>query len=178
MSRKEDEEFGMDYTPSFEEKRKALIEGLEYLGLDGNSLAIRLREIGDLRDLSTLIRNISGMLSGRKEVPDELLAILELLRRRVRRIERSYEKLDWVEGEDGSISTEAEGFAISLWPKSRGRYHIDMQHLATGFRPPWPKWQYGIEEAKFAALMSLDDAQSHLDELVEEGKVSRSQLEP
>jgi hypothetical protein len=176
MGRIEDEELGLYYEPSFELKRKTLDQGLEQLGLEGDTLAIHLHEIGDLRNLSNNMRSIRQMLVGRKEVPNELIVILELLKRRVRRIERLYGQLKWREAEDGSISTEAEGFAISLLPKSRGRYHIHMRHLATGFSPAWPRWQHGIEKAKFVAAMKLDDALSHLDELVEEGKISRSQL--
>ena len=174
MGRALDEELGLIHGPSFEEKREALKMALGELGLDENALAKRLDNIGDVRDLGTKIRDIRQMIQGRKEVPSELLVVLELLKRQVRRIDRIYGQLTWYEADEGSICAEAEGFAIRLLPKSRGRYRIVLQHLTSTFSPTWPKWQIGIERAKFIALLALDDALSQLDQLSEEGEVSRS----
>lgn len=174
MADTEDNELGLSYEPSLGSKRDELKAAMSYLQLDELELAMRFAEFGDRRDTGTRVRHIQQMLNGEREVLNEMLLILDLLKRQRRRVKRLYSKLTWQKLEDGTIYTEAEGFEIRLVPQSRGRFHVDLKHKASKFSPRWPKWQRPLEQAKLMAGQRLDDALSQLDELVEEGKISRS----
>lgn len=176
MGKTEDDELGLSNQPSFELKRDELIAGMNYLRLNELELAMRFAEIGDRRDITPAERHIRQMVNGRREVPNEMLLVLELLKRQRRRVKRIYSKLTWQKLEDGTIYTEAEGFEIRLVPQSCDRFHVGLKHKVTGFSPRWAKWQWPLKQAKLMARQRLDDALSHLDELVEEGTISRSQL--
>lgn len=176
MGKTEDDELGISNEPSFELKRDELTAGMNYLRLNELELAMRFAEIGDRRDISPAERHIRQMVNGKREVPNEMLLVLELLKRQRRRVQRLYGNLRWQKLEDGAIYTEAEGFDIRLVAQTSGRFHVGLKHKVIDFSPRWPKWQHPLNQAKFMAALRLDDALSRLDELVEEGKISRSQL--
>ncbi|MER2534139.1 MAG: hypothetical protein ABTQ31_03135 [Rhizobiaceae bacterium] len=178
MGKTEDDELGLSYEPSFQLKRDELTAGMNYLQLNELELAMRFADIGDRRDIGIGQRHIRQMLNSRREVPNELLLVLELLKRQRRRVKRLYSKLAWQKLEDGAFYTKAEGFKVRLVPETNNRYHVDIKHKTIDFSPTWPKRQHPLRQAKFMAALKLDDALSQLDERVEEGVVSRSQLSP
>lgn len=145
-----------------DERLKEFSESLDFLGLRPHDLAIRLGEIGDRRDEGSRFDEIEAVHRGEKDVPEELLATLELLKRQNRRIKRAYSGLNWYAQEDGTVRAFTNDFALRLLPESDDRYRVHLEHIS-GYKPKWPKWAKPLEEAKLMALLVLDDSLSYVD---------------
>jgi hypothetical protein len=151
------------WVPTPDEKREEFSAGLKYLGLNVTAFADRLGLLGDKRD-STRVDEIQAFHSGKNEAPEELLVIVELLKRQRRRITRTYAHLNWYRSkEDRIVRAHVDDFAIRLVPETRGRYWIQLEH-SSGYSPKWPKWTKPLAEAKIVAIQLLDDSLSYIDD--------------
>lgn len=147
-----------------EELSAELKKGMDELGWTPVELADRMMSLGDYRPHRTILRGIHRALLGQIKVPGELLALVNQEVRYKRRLKRSYDNLTWTELPDGSQTTKADDFVITLLPKSRGRWKVHMMHPETGYSPSWPRFQDGLRAAKDMAFLTLDNAINWLQE--------------
>lgn len=148
-----------------EELSAELKKGMDELGWTPVELADRMMSLGDYRPHRTILRGIHRALLGQIKVPGELLALVNQEVRYKRRLKRSYDGLTWTELQDGSLTTKADDFIITLLPKSRGRWKVHMMHPETGYSPSWPRFQDGLRAAKDMAFLTLDNAINWLAEV-------------
>jgi hypothetical protein len=131
------------------------------------SLMDRMISLGDYRSPKTILRGINRALDGEVKVSGELLALVRQMVRFKRRLRRTYGDTVWTELGDGSHTTRVEDFTITLVPKSKGRWLVNLVH-SSGYSPAWPRWQDSLNEAKHIAFLTLDNAQNWLLEYEEE----------
>jgi len=168
----EDELLGLKLTP--EEETAAFSAAIEALGDTQAKLAERMVALGDHRSFASILRSIQRMSSGEARVSGEMRVIVELLQRERDRLQRMLDGVVWSENADGSLSAQVEDFAMGLWPQTKGRWLISLEH-EDGYRPAWPRWEPSIEHAKIRALRCMEDAQRELDALRRErGETSPS----
>lgn len=132
----------------------------------------RMISLGDYRSPETILRGINRALEGQIKVSGELLALVHQIVRFKRRLNQAYGDAVWTQLGDGSHTTKIEDFTITLIPKSKGRWQVNLIHVS-GYSPPWPRWQNSVETAKNMAFIILDNAQNSLLEFEEE-QVRRS----
>ena len=97
----------------------------------------------------------------------ELLALVHQMVRFKRRLLNNYGDVVWTELGDGSHTARIEDFIITLAPKSKGRWLVNLTH-SSGYSPEWPRWQESLVAAKNMAFVTLDNAQNWLLELEEQ----------
>lgn len=146
-----------------EELSAELNRTLKELGWTPVDLAERLMSVGDYRPHKTVLRGIHRAVEGQIKVPGELMAFVKQEVRYKRRLKRAYGGLEWTELGDGSWTTKAEDFIITLLPKTKGRWKVHMTH-SSGFSPSWPRWQDSLQAAKDTAFLALDGAVNWLHE--------------
>ena len=147
---------GTEYTT--EELVIEFKKSLDELGWTPVELADRMMSLGDYRPHKTILRGIHRALLGQIKVSGELLAFIRQEVRYKRRLKKAYDHLEWKPLADGSWTTKAEDFVITLLPQSRGRWKIHMMHPTTGYSPSWPRWQDSLSAAKETAWLTLDAA--------------------
>ncbi len=128
-------------------------------------LAARLKHLGDHRTVSAISRSIQRMASGDAGVSGEMLLIAKLLIRQQRVRDQRYSNLQWRRHPNNVHSATVDGFTITLSPKTKERWHVNLVHDRTKYSPPWPSWQPDLETAKKKALTCLFDAQNDLAEI-------------
>ena len=150
-----------------------LRRGLDELGWTPAGLMDRLRSLGDYRTPATILRGINRALAGEIKPSGELMALVQQAVRFQRRLLRTYRDVVWTELGDGSHTTLIEDFRITLLPKTRGRWKINLTfrkdgHRQDGYSPSWPRWQDDLEAAKRMAFVTMDNGQNWLLEVEEE----------
>jgi len=145
-----------------EEITAAFQEEVRELGAYPMELAERLHKLGDYRPFETTLRGIQRMLSGETRVSGEMKALVTMMLRQRRRLQRQHANLIWTRLPGDNYSTVADGFRISLSPQTRGRWHISVVHVESGYSHPWPRWQESLEAAKLMALTTVEDATDFL----------------
>lgn len=71
--------------------------------------------------------------------------------------------VEWVD-HDGQVQTVIEGFKVVLFPQTRGRWSISLEH-SSGYRPDYPRWEDSEEAAKSSALLAVQKGLIDLHEL-------------
>ena len=132
------------------------------------SLAKRMRELGDNRSLSVITRSLQRMLAGETRVSGEILVIANLLVRELRQLLKQYAHLEWRTLVNGSITAIADDFRITLHPKSKDRWLVNLVYLKTGYSPSWQPWQNGLDAAKHMAVTWLEPARKEVEQLEKE----------
>ena len=160
-----------------EELAAELMKELNELGWSPVELADRMTSLGDYRPYKTILRGIHRALANKVKVPGELLALVKLEGHYKRRLKRTYDGLEWTRLPDGSWTTKAEGFIITLLPKTKGRWKVQMTHVDSGYSPSFPRWQDSLDQAKEMAWMTLDNAINWLAE-VERDRAAERQRGP
>lgn len=135
---------------------------LQELGWAPIDLAERLVALGDYRPHKTILRGIHRAAEGQIKVPGELMALIKQEVHYKRRLKRAYGNLEWTQLGDGSWSTKAEDFIITLLPQTKKRWKVHMTHVITGYSPSWPRWQDSLQAAKDTAFLTLDAAMNWL----------------
>ncbi|RMP44295.1 hypothetical protein ALO95_200080 [Pseudomonas syringae pv. antirrhini] len=148
-----------DRTP--EELAEDFKKALKELNWSAVALADRMVSLGDYRPYKTILRGINRALEGQIKVSGELLALTRQMVRFKRRLQRTYGQTVWTQLGDGSHTTKIEDFTITLVPKSKGRWLVNLVH-ETGYSPAWPRWQNSLDDAKNVAFVTLDNAQNWL----------------
>ncbi len=154
-----------DYKPSPEELTKDFQADMQELEETQRELAKRMIDLGDHRSFQAILRGLQRMVAGDTGVSGETRVIVKMLLRRQRRREKKYANLGWQRLPNGTVSTLADDFTVSLIPQTKGRWLVNLVHNKSGWSPSWPAWQDTLETAKRKALTCLDDAYDQLDEL-------------
>jgi hypothetical protein len=136
------------------------------------SIAKRMRELGDNRSQTVITRGVYRMLSGETRVSGEMLVIANLLVRELRQSLKQYAALEWKTLANGSVTTIADQFNITLHPQTKGRWLVHLVYLKTGYSPPWPQWQQSLDAAKQKAISCLEDVRREVEELERESAVA------
>jgi len=145
-----------------EEFRELLAE----LQMKPATLAKRLRDLGDYRSLPAITRSIQRMLSEDTSVSGEMLVIAKLLVRQQRRKERKSKFVKWQHLESGAVETIVWDFTLTLVPKTRGRWLVNVKHHS-GYNHQWPGWENNLESAQVKAIEWMEHAENWLDEVQE-----------
>ncbi|RVH69192.1 hypothetical protein CN198_14095 [Sinorhizobium meliloti] len=132
-------------------------KALQELGWTPVELADRMISLGDYRPYKSVLRSIHRAVEGQVKISGELMAFIKQEVRYKRRLKRTYDDLEWTRLGDGSYTTTAEDFIITLLPKSKGRWKVHMTH-SSGYSPSWPRWQESLQAAKDMAFLTLDSA--------------------
>lgn len=156
-----------------EELAEDLRRALDELEWTPAALMDRMRSLGDYRTPATILRGINRALEGEIKPSGELLALMQQSVRFQRRLLRTYQDVVWTELGDGSHTALIEDFMITLSPKARGRWRVNLVfrktgHKQDGFSPSWPRFQESLDAAKRMAFMTLDNGQNWLQEYAEE----------
>lgn len=137
------------YTEMPEEELRARFTRLmTALGLTENGLSYQLQRLGDHRKPSSILKSIQRMSAGETGISGEIMVILRLLARHHEKKKEFQPGFVWERLPDGSHQTHSHGFAITLVPKSRGRWLVNLCQQETGYCPPWRCWQDSLDEAK------------------------------
>jgi hypothetical protein len=164
MHRGEDDHSGISNGTEWtaEELSNEFKRALAELGWTPVEIADRLISLGDYRPYKTVLRGIHRAVEGQVKVSGELLAFVRQEVRYKRRLKRAYGNLEWTQIGDGSWTTKAEDFIITLLPQTKGRWKVHMTHVLTGYSPSWPRWQDTLPAAKDMAFLTLDSAMNWL----------------
>lgn len=138
--------------------RRRMLKQLKLLGLNEKTFAYALSNLGDYRSIAAITRSIRRMLTGDTTVSGEIVVILKMLSREHIRRKRFAPSLEWKQGDSGSWTTNSHGYSLTLYPRSRGRWLVQLVNLESGYSPPWPQWQESLSDAKAQAVQSLFDA--------------------
>lgn len=148
-------------TESLDAGAIAYREKLEGLGLNQSSFAEMMANLGDNRELSTILRSVQRMATGEARVSGEMHVILTLAMREVSRAKRLAEATEWhAYGDQGGITANVQGVDLSIVPQTRGRYSIYARYVAegpNGYSPPAAHWRHGLKEAKIRAIQAVDE---------------------
>lgn len=153
------------YRPSPQEVTKAFQADLAEIEETTVELAHRMRHLGDHRTFEAILRGIQRMAAGDTNVSGEMMVIMRLLLLQQRRRDEKYSNVKWDRHNNGTVSALVDGFSIDLYPKAKNRWHVNLEHLETKYRPAWPAWQDDLVAAKKKALTCLEDAINHLDDV-------------
>jgi hypothetical protein len=140
-------------------------ELLSFMGLNQSRLAFRMKQLGDHRPTETILRGIQRMSNGDAKLSGEMRVLLNLLKREYVRLGQAAIGAGWVVAHNGSFETIRDGFRVTISPQSRGRWSIEVRHEATGYSPPWPRWEGSIHDAKVRAMSAVEDAVVDVEEI-------------
>lgn len=163
--------------PSAEELRSRFCEALEELTMTPADLATFMDKNRDYRDFKATIRSIQRMVSGDTRVSGEMMVIVNMLKRRHRRLKARYGDLRWQRTEHGVYEAQVDGWYVRISPQTRGRWLLS---CACGpsrkdFSPPFGRWLESLEEAKNKALACVEEGMNELaDILAEDAKLEKS----
>jgi hypothetical protein len=121
-------------------------------------LAKRMRELGDSRPFSTVLRGVQRMATGDTRVSGEMQVILSLLAREVERQKAEVDALTWEVDAEGAVRTKSMGFTITMYPERSGYRIYVREETPDGYCAPWPRFPQGIEAAKLKAMETLHEA--------------------
>lgn len=154
-----------DPTDLESEALRSAIEGLE---LNQSSFAGLLSELGDKRELKTILRSIQRMANADARVSGEMQVILTLLQRDESRARRIAQATQWAECDNGSMTADIQGVRLTLHPQSRGRWSIHARDVAEGpdgYSPSVPHWRSSLEAAKIRAVLAVDETLDHIERI-------------
>lgn len=141
---------------------------LDDLSLNQSSLANLMIELGDSREMKTVLRSIQRMAGSEARLSGEMHVILTLLQREQARARRIASTVVWTEGEAGRLTTVIQGVRLTVSPQSRGRWSIHARHIANGpngYSPEIPHWRDSLENAKLRAVLAVDETLDDLDRI-------------
>jgi hypothetical protein len=148
--------------PTPDELHKRFRIQLKALGLSVEALTDQMIRLGDYRKRATILKSLQRMESGEITASGEIFVILRMLAREVYARKQAPINLEWSQFPDGSYGARTHDFIINLYPKSRGRWLVNLVHIDSGYSPPWPSWQESIENAKQTAVNCLYSARADL----------------
>jgi hypothetical protein len=147
---------------------EALRASIESMSMNQSSFAGHLSELGDKRELKTILRSIQRMASADARVSGEMQVILTLLERERSRARRCAESIAWEELDHGGYSAEVQGVRLTVSPQRGGRWSIHARHVAEGaegYSPSFPHWRSSLEEAKIRAVLAIDETLDHVERI-------------
>ena len=146
------------------EKQEDLVafqQGLAELYRTPAELAAQMRGWGDHRSAATIVRSIHRMASGETALSGEMRVIINMLLYQQHMDEAEYAAITWQDHSNASYSAKIGEFTLSLYPQTKGRWHISIVHQS-GYSHPWPSWQNNVDAAKRKAFICLGDAKRHV----------------
>jgi len=151
-------------------RRQEFIDGLAELRLTPAALAFKMEKLGDDRSIKAIMRSIERMISGETKVSAEMSVILSMLLRQHRRLKDRYGELQWQVTEHGTHQAKVDDWYVYLSPQTRGRWILS---CAAGpsrqdYSPPFGHWLDSLEEAKFKALVEVEEGMNQLAEIKHE----------
>lgn len=143
-----------------------LRDSLGLLNLNQSAFAGVMSELGDSREMKTILRSIQRMAGDEARLSGEMHVILTLLKREQSRARRLLAATTWM-GEPGQRqSAEIQGVRVTVTPESRGRWSIHARHVAKspdGYSPEMPHWRNSEEDAKLRAVLAVDETLDDLE---------------
>lgn len=143
-----------------------LRESLGELKLNQSAFAGVMSELGDSREMKTILRSIQRMAGDEARLSGEMHVILTLLKREQSRARRMMAAATWV-GEKGQRQwTEIQGVRVTINPETKGRWSIYATHVAegsNGYSPEMPHWRNSEEDAKLRAVLAVDETLDDLE---------------
>jgi hypothetical protein len=165
----------MEETIATGARADALRASIDDMKMSQSGFANLLSELGDTRELKTILRSIQRMAAADARISGEMHVILTLLQRERARARRIAEATPWEEDARGGYSATIQGVAISVSPQRGGRWAIHARHMgagSNGFSPSFPHWRASLEEAKIRAVLAVDET---LDQVAEIEAQARQQ---
>lgn len=144
---------------------------IDTLDLNQSSFAGLLAELGDSRELKTILRSVQRMAGAEARVSGEMHVILTLLERDRARARRVAEATEWTERDGGGFSAEIQGVRLTISPQNRDRWSIHARHVADGpdgYSPSVPHWRNSLADAKVRAVMAVDETLDHVERIAME----------
>ena len=139
-----------------------LLEDLKSLDLSSSELAHRLKNWGDYRNESAILRSIQRMKSGESPVSAEMQVIINMLKAQQHHLDEFYSDVKWKESASGYAAIVGQ-FTVDLVRKSKARWQVNVRHNETGYCAPWPVWQETLSDAKRKALVTIEDTKAHFE---------------
>jgi hypothetical protein len=142
-----------------------LRDSLDALSLNQTNLAQLMTELGDAREMKTILRSIQRMAGREAKLSGEMQVILTLLKREQSRARRVAEAADWIE-QDGRLTAVIQGVRVTLAPQTRGRWSIHARHIAErpdGYSPEIPHWRNSLADAKLRAVLAVEETLDDLE---------------
>jgi hypothetical protein len=139
---------------------------LNELSLNQTNLAQVMTELGDSREMKTILRSIQRMAGREARLSGEMQVILALLKREQSRARRVVQATEWIEDENGRLTAQIQGVRVRLTPQSRGRWSIHARHVAErpdGYSPEIPHWRNSLEDAKLRAALAVEETLDDLE---------------
>lgn len=159
----------MEETPAGGAK---LRQDLANMSLNQSTLADLMAELGDKRELKSILRSIQRMAGEEARLSGEMHVILTLLLRQHRRARRLADQAEWTSHDDGRLTTEMQGVRLTLRPQSKGRWSIVARYIAdgaNGYSPEFPHWRNSLGEAKLRAILAVDETLDDIEAFMETG---------
>ena len=159
-----------------EERRQDFVDGLAELRLKPSDLANKLEKYGDDRPLKAILRSIDRVIAGETQVSPEMSVIMTMLLRQHRRLKRKYPEISWTITEHGAHQAQIDGWYVYVSPQTRGRWILS---CASGpsrqdYSPPFGRWLDSLDEAKYKALVEVEEGINELAEIEHENQVRQS----
>ncbi len=154
-------------SPIDDEDAELLRESLDELSLNQTNLAQLMTELGDAREMKTILRSIQRMAGRDAKLSGEMQVILTLLKREQSRARRVVEATKWTE-DDGRLTAVIQGVKVRLTPQSRGRWSIHARYVADGpdgYSPEIPHWRNSLDEAKLRAVLAVEETLDDLEKI-------------
>jgi len=139
---------------------RTLRASIDNMQLNQSSFAGLLSELGDTRELKTILRSIQRMANSDAKVSGEMQVILKLLERDRSRARRRAADIEWRPSGQGGYVAEAQGVRLTVSPQRSDRWSIQARHVADGpdgYSPSFPHWRDSLEEAKIRAILAIDE---------------------
>lgn len=139
---------------------------LTNLSLSQSGLAEAMAELGDKRELKSILRSIQRIAAEDSRLSGEMQVILTLLARQQRRARRIAAQTEWKSHADGRLTAEVQEVRLTLRPQSKGRWSIVARYLGDGpdgYSPEFPHWRESLEAAKIRAILAVDEALDDLE---------------
>jgi len=136
------------------EQFKAMLAELEEKPTE---LARRLRNLGDFRTHTAIMRSIQRMSAGDIAVSGEMLVIAKMLLNQQRLRDRKQAQVDWQPQTGGVWAATIEGFKVRLYPQPNGKWKVDLVFIETDYSPPWQTFPTSLPAAKRKALTCVAD---------------------
>lgn len=150
------------------DQAEAMRSSIERLALNQSSFAGLLSELGDKRELNSILRSVQRMTNADARVSGEMQVVLTLLARARSRAKRVSESITWDTRENGGYAAIMYGVQLTLSPQSKGRWSIHARHVAEepdGYSPSVPHWRNSLEEAKIRAVLAVDETLDQVDDI-------------
>ena len=148
------------------DEAEALRASIENMNMNQSSLASLFSELGDKREVKTILRSIQRMASADSRVSGEMQVIFTLLQRERARARRLAGSIAWEESDSGDYTAEVEGVRLTVSPQRGGRWSIHARHVADGpdgYSPSFPHWRSSLQEAKIRAILAIDETLDHVE---------------